>query len=133
MTRSAQAISTHMTDFPGSRAAKARVARCQGRAEVTDAEDPLAKIKLHRRRPLPSRPTVIPMGFDGPAWRRFGPPSAPPDRARIWHPRAVSADGERIDGADKPADELRLGHRSPADHPVWWSAIAQSSDADPDQ
>jgi len=79
MTRSAQAISTHMTDFPGNRAAKARVARCQGRAEVTDAEDPLAKIKLHRRRPLPSRPTVIPMGFDGPAWRRFGPPSAPPD------------------------------------------------------
>ena len=63
MTRSAQAISTHMTDFPGNRAAKARVARCQGRAEVTDAEDPLAKIKLHRRRPLPSRPTVIPMGF----------------------------------------------------------------------
>ena len=49
MTRSAQAISTHMTDFPGNRAAKARVARCQGRAEVTDAEDPLAKIKLHRR------------------------------------------------------------------------------------
>src|SRR6516225_7061437 len=70
---------------------------------------------------------------DGPAWRRFGPPPAPPQRARIWHPRAESADGERIDGADKPADELRLRHRSPADHPVWWSAIAQSSDADADQ
>ena len=56
MTRSAQAISTHMTDFPGNRAAKARVARCQGRAEVTDAEDPLAKIKLHRRRPV-AKPT----------------------------------------------------------------------------
>ena len=31
----------------------------------------------HRRRPLPSRPTVIPMGFDRPAWRRFGPPPVP--------------------------------------------------------
>ena len=96
MTGSAQAISTHMTDFRG-KGRKARVARCQGLAEVTDAEDLLVRIKLHRRRPLPSRPTVIPMGFDGPAWRRFGPPPAPPDRARIWHPRAESANGERID------------------------------------
>ena len=132
MTRSEQAISTHMTDSRG-KGRKARVARCQGLADVTDAEDPLVRIKLHRRRPLPSRPTVIPMGFDGPAWRRFGPPSAPPQRARIWHPRAESANGERIDGADKPADELRLRHRSPADHPLCWSAIALSSDADADQ
>ena len=99
MTRSAQAISTHMTDFRG-KGRKARVARCQGLADVTDAEDPLVRIKLHRRRPLPSRPTVIPMGFDGPAWRRFGPPPVPPDRTRIWRARGVSADGERIDGAD---------------------------------
>ena len=79
MIRSAQAISTHMTDFRG-KGRKARVARCQGLAEVTDAEDPLVRIKLHRRRTLPSRPTVIPMGFDRPAWRRFGPPPVPPDR-----------------------------------------------------
>jgi len=58
MTGSAQAISTHMTDFRG-KGRKARVARCQGLADVTDAEDPLVRIKLHRRRPLPSRPTVI--------------------------------------------------------------------------
>jgi len=63
----------------------------------------------------------------------IGPPPAPPDRTRIWHARSVSADGERIDGADKSDDELRLQHRSPADHPLWWSAIAQSSDADADQ
>ena len=127
MTRNAQAISTHMTDFPGKRR-KARVARCQGLADVTDAKDPLVRIKL-----LPSRPTVIPMGFDRPAWRRFGPPPVPPDRTRIWRDKGVSADGERIDGADKPADELRLRHRSPADHPLCWSAIALSSDADADQ
>ena len=132
MTRSAQAISTHMTDFRG-KGRKARVARCQGLADVTDAEDPLVRIKLHRRRTLPSRPTVISMGFDRPAWRRFGPPPVPPDRTRIWRARGVSADGERIDGADKPADELRLRHRSPADHPLCWSAIALSSDADADQ
>ena len=96
MTRSAQAISTHMTDFRG-KGRKARVARCQGLAEVTDAEDPLVRIKLHRRRTLPSRPTVISMGFDRPAWRRFGPPPVPPDSTRIWRVRGVSADGERID------------------------------------
>ena len=39
MTGSAQAISTHMTDFRG-KGRKARVARCQGLADVTDAEDP---------------------------------------------------------------------------------------------
>jgi|ERR1700757_3514349 hypothetical protein len=128
MTRSAQAISTHMTDFPGKRR-KARVARCQG----LDAEDPLVRIKLHRQRTLPSRPTVIAMGFDRPAWPRFRPPPVPPDRTRIWRDRGMSADGERIDGADKPADELRLRHRSPADHPLCWSAIALSSDADADQ
>ena len=72
MTRSAQAISTHMTDFPGKRR-KARVARCQG----LDAEDPLVRIKLHRQRTLPSRPTVIAMGFDRPAWPRFRPPPVP--------------------------------------------------------
>jgi hypothetical protein len=88
------------------------------------------RIKMQRRRSLPSRPAVIPMGFDGPIWRRFG---QPPDRARIWRARAVSADGERIGGADKLADELRLRHRSPADHPLWCSAIAQNSDADADQ
>jgi hypothetical protein len=39
--------------------------------------------------------------------------------------RGVSADGERIDGADKPADELRLRHRSPADHPLCWWAMTR--------
>jgi hypothetical protein len=42
MTRIAQAISTHMTDFHG-KGRKARVARCQGLAEVTHA-DPLVRI-----------------------------------------------------------------------------------------
>jgi len=56
-----------------------------------------------------------------------------PGPYRIWRARGVSADGERIDGADKPADELRLRHRSPADHPLCWWAIALSSDADADQ
>ena len=97
MTRIAQAISTHMTDFRG-KGRQACLARYQGLAEVTDAEDPLVRIKLHRRRPLPSRPTVITMGFDRPAWRRFGPPPVPPDRTRIWRASGVSADGERIDG-----------------------------------
>ena len=84
MTRSAQAIGTRTTDFPGNIGADARVARCQWLAEVTDAEDPLVRIKLHRWRTLLSRPTVIPMGFDRPAWRRFGPPP---------YPRTVPASG----------------------------------------
>jgi len=83
MTGSAQAISTHMTDFRG-KGRKARVARCQGLAEVTDAEDPLVRIKLHRRRTLPSRPTVIPMGsIDRPGG----------DSGRRPYPRTVPASG----------------------------------------
>jgi hypothetical protein len=70
------------------------------------------------------------MRFDGPAGRRFGQPPAPPDRTRIWRAGAVSADGERIGGANKPAGELRLRHRSPANHLFWWAATGQNSDAD---
>ena len=43
MTRSAQAIGTRTTDFPGNIGADARVARCQWLAEVTDAEDPFGE------------------------------------------------------------------------------------------
>jgi len=87
-----------------------------------------SRLMWHSIRALACRPAVIPSCFDGPACRRFRQPLMSMGRSRLSRAGAVAADaGERIEEENRPAGEQRLRHRSPADHPLWWSATGQDS------
>jgi hypothetical protein len=114
----------------------APVVPCANRLVINDHQrgaSQRSRLMWHSIRALACRPAVISSRFDGPACRRFRQPLTSMGRS-LSRAGAVAADaGERIEEENRPAGERRLRHRSPADHPLWWSATGQDSRPAPAQ